>query len=108
MNVSELHTWLETFLTQPGLRDAGDLNVVIETSERCLSCDGVVGIEQVVKGFDWHNNELIIVPKKKLVPKESHRDVPSKPYNGLCPECENTLKKDWKYCPRCGKAIDWS
>ena len=108
MNVSELHAFLETLLTQPGITDAGNLKVVVETSERCLSCDGVVEIEQVVRGFDWHKNELIIIPEKKLVPKESHRDVPKKPNGYLCPECEELLKRGWKYCPACGKAINWS
>ena len=107
MNVGELHEFLEMLLTQPGMRNAGDLNVVIRTSERCLSCDGVSEIETVVKGFDWHKDKLIIVPKKQLVPKESHRDVPRKAFNGKCPECEETLRKGWRYCPNCGKAVNW-
>lgn len=106
MNASELHELLEAFLTHPGIRNAGEWDVTIRTSERCLSCDGTVGIGQVVKGFDWHNGELIVVPQKQLVPKESHRDVPRKVFDGKCPECEETLRKGWRYCPNCGKAIE--
>ena len=106
MKAKELCEYLETILTRPGSRDADELDIVIKTSERCLSCDGISGIKSVEKGFDWHKNEIILFPEKELVPKSIHRDIPKKPNGNLCSECEEYLEKEWEYCPTCGKAIE--
>ena len=27
--------------------------------------------------------------------------------DGYCVNCRHELKGDWRYCPKCGQAIDW-
>lgn len=122
MNVKEVYNFLEELLTSLNRmhRDAATYGLYIETSEPHLSGQGIVPIEMMHIGFDWYKGKILLKPGKELVPKESHRDIPKKPVDAhipiqykpmikpyyICPNCEEPLKKGWKYCPKCGQCVD--
>lgn len=120
MTAKEIYDWLENLLTSPN-RDAADCPLVIRTSEPHLSGYGIVPIKWLSVGFDWYKGKILVTPEKELVPKESHRDVAKKPFDAhipdayktkikpyfVCPNCEEPLKKTFRYCPYCGQKIEW-
>ena len=124
MNAKETYDWLEALLTSPNRihQDAANYELVIKTSEPHLSGFGVVKIKSMNVGGDWYKGKILITSEKELVPQESHRDVAKKPFDAhipeqykakirpyfICPECEEPLKKTFRYCPRCGQKLDWS
>lgn len=110
-----------TSSVHPMHQDALEYEVVIRTSQGALSGQDHVGVVGIYWGCDWDKRRIIITPDKPLVPLESHRDVPKKPFDAhipdqyktkikpyfVCPNCEEPLKKTWEYCPKCGQKLDW-
>lgn len=48
---------------------------------------------------------------KELIRKDNYRDGTNIPrYDWWCPNCnlEHMSGNDFKYCPSCGQALDWS
>lgn len=48
---------------------------------------------------------------KELIRKDNYRDGTNVPrYDWWCPNCnlEHMSGNDFKYCPSCGQALDWS
>ena len=117
MTAKEIYDWLENLLTSPN-RDAADYPLVIRTSEPHLSGQGIVPIKWLSNGFDWYKGKILVTPDKELVPKNRQRDNPLKPIMSdllskgvkkpFCPNCQEPIKKDYKYCPLCGQKLDWS
>ena len=101
---------------------AAEFDVVIETSQRVWSGQNHVDVKGIFWGMDFNARRIIITPDRKIVPKESHRDVAKKPIpwgtfypyapagvanTPCCPNCETSLKHSWSYCPKCGQKLDW-
>ena len=99
---------------------SAEFDVVIETSQRVWSGQNHVDVKGIFWGMDFDARRIIITPEREVVPNESHRDVAKKPFDAhipdqyktkikpyfVCPECEEPLKKTFRYCPRCGQKID--
>lgn len=121
MNVKETYDFLEALLKDLNNRDVEKHELLIWTDERGLAGQKGVGVKCFHIGFDWYDRKIIITPDKPLVPLESHRDVPKKPFDAhipiqykpmvkpyyVCPNCEEPMKKSYHYCPKCGQKLDW-
>ena len=116
-NLKEMTDILEELATRPHHDKPEDYEVVIMTSHICLSGQNHVGVANVYKGHDYDKHRIIIVPDREIVPKERHGDNPLKPIMSdfltkgtvkpYCPNCQDPVKKEYKYCPWCGQLLDW-
>lgn len=117
LNLRELKEYVE-FLYEHGC--TGEEPVLITLSQNSVGSRASTGITHITEGFDWESGQIRIEPEEKLLKKEKDRDnampVRVKEYdlhykNGKktiirsCPICENHLKKDDRYCSRCGQRV---
>ena len=121
MNVKETYDFLEALIKDLNNRDVEKHELLIWTDERGIVGQKGVGVKSFHIGFDWYDRKIIITPDKPLVPFETHRDIPKKPWKlaelapwvqrstaVCCPNCEFMLSKHtWQYCPKCGQRLDW-
>ena len=110
MKLSELNNTIQRHLDCNG-----DAEVVVTLSEPGIGRRAFSDIRSVNMGFDWETNQFRLEPDKKLTSYAKDRDNPqpalritfkdgSRPII-KCPKCETKLRKDDRYCPRCGQAI---
>ena len=113
MKLKELYEISKSLVEQGKAED----DVLITLSESSVGARASTPINCMYAGFDWENGQIRIEPKNKLINKLKDRDkqldTKIMEYDNLgrkhiirkCPICENHLKKDDKYCSRCGQAI---
>ena len=95
-----------------------DEPVVIQLSQPSIGCNANVNIDNICSGFDWNKGKLWIIPEFPVILKNKDRDIPKEPYQTTytegykyprtilhCPICENIVKKDFYYCPKCGQKL---
>lgn len=113
MKLKELYEISKSLMEQGKAED----EVLITLSESSVGARASAPINSVYAGFDWEHGQVRVEPKDSLISKLKDRDKQLDAriieYNNLgrkhiirkCPICENHLKKDDKYCSRCGQAI---
>lgn len=113
MKLKELYEISKSLVEQGKAED----EVLITLSEPSVGARASAPINSIYAGFDWEHGQIRIEPKNKLINKLKDRDkqldTKIMEYDSLgrkciirkCPVCENHLKKDDKYCSRCGQAI---
>lgn len=92
----------------------GEKTVVITLSQPSVGARASVGIKGIFSGFDWEHNQIRIEPTELICKRGRAKDDPAKinifafsyPKKFyLCPMCEERVKKDNQYCPRCGQRL---
>ena len=113
MKLKELYEISKSLIEQGKEED----DVLITLSEPSIGGRASTPINYVYAGFDWEHGQVRVEPKDSLINKLKDRDkqldIKIMEYNNSgrkciirkCPICENHLKKDDKYCSRCGQAI---
>lgn len=113
MTVDSLKNKLEFYANHGHSNDV----VVIELKEPSIGGIACTGIKHISSGFDWDNGKIIITCDDAVLRYKKDRDVPQSAVRIIytkypntrpvihCPICENKLRKDDKYCSRCGQAI---
>lgn len=114
MNLNELKEMCEYYIQQGHEND----KIIITVSAPSVGQRSGVGIKSIYPGFDWEHGQIRIECDQELTPKNKDRDLPAKAYKRVytdnpkrkttiinCPRCENHLRRDDKYCSRCGQAI---
>ena len=92
--------------------------VIVTTVDNSVGARAGSGIYSINAGFDWEHGQIRIQPETKLVRYGNSRDDCLIPRievyeypNGRkrhiinCRRCENQLKKDDRYCSRCGQMV---
>ena len=93
-------------------------SVIVTTVDDSVGARAGTEVNSINSGFDWERGQIRIEPKTKLVKYGNSRDDALLPRinvyeypNGSkrqiinCKRCENQLKKDDRYCSRCGQMI---
>lgn len=113
MKLKELYEISKSLIEQGKEED----DVLITLSEPSIGGRASTPINYVYAGFDWEHGQIRISPKDKLIRKCKDRDEPMNTkvieHNSLnrksiirkCAICGSYLRKDDKYCSRCGQAI---
>ena len=116
MKVSELNEALSKYIE----RGHGDDEVVILLQENSMGASAAEAVDTCEAGFDWDSGRILLVPAKPLLHYDNERDKAQSAvrisYRNNCdgkikptlhcPQCETKLRKDMRYCPRCGRKVD--
>ena len=94
--------------------------VLITLSQPSVGARAFVDVQGVYAGFDWEDGQIRIETVEPIITKYNNRDI-GKPARceeygeeqgyarkrivRHCPICENFLRKDDKYCSRCGQRV---
>lgn len=91
--------------------------VVITTKDISVGPRGYQCVENIFSGMDWENGQIRIEPEEPVISLIKDRDKPliaiskvydtagRKRYLRKCPKCEEHLKLQYNYCPKCGQKI---
>ena len=113
MNVSELIDELE-FYTDHGYSDN---KVVIQLKEPSVGGVACTGIRQLYAGMDWDKGKIIIQTDDPVIYYKKDRDIPKSAVKIVytrypqtrpvihCPVCGDKLRKNDRFCSRCGQAV---
>ena len=114
MTLNELEVYVKNLIEN----GHGEDSVVITLSQPSVGVRASVGISGLYTGFDWEAGQIHIEPDQKITSYNKDRDeiIPMrvKEYDcpgcrktviRSCPKCEEHLKKDAKYCSRCGQRV---
>lgn len=92
----------------------GNDTVLITLSQPSVGGRASTGVIGIYPGFDWEHGQMRIEPAQQICPRGRTKDdimkirifaysSPKPFYN--CPVCEEHVKKDSKYCQRCGQHL---
>lgn len=114
MILEELKNIVDSYIEQGKGKDS----VVITLSESSIGARASSGISSIFPGFDWEHGQIRIEPSEDLTSKLKDRDkdlpIIKHTYNFgnrkrnvlLCPKCNNYLRKDDRYCSKCGQKVN--
>ncbi len=119
MTVNELHAQTQAAITM----GHGEDEVKIDLNMASIGPRASSGVDTAYLGFDWDHGSFHISPSLKLVLDGFRRDDPKtvliyedkvmsrakgRPYLiRYCPRCQNSVKKNQRYCSVCGQALSW-
>lgn len=114
MTLNELKIYVDHYIDHGHGKDG----VRITLSQPSVGGRASVGISGLYTGMDWESGQIRIEPDQKITSYNKDRDeiipmrVEEYDYPGCrktiirsCPKCEEHLKKDAKYCSRCGQRV---
>lgn len=92
----------------------GENDILITLSQKSVGARMSVGVRGIYAGFDFESGQIRIEPMEPICKRGRAKDDPvamnifafSSPRKFYsCPMCEETVKKDAHYCPRCGQHL---
>ena len=58
---------------------------------------------------DFRGGKIFMQEKINILQELVDKETPKKPLGlSICPNCQNRLYIDQKYCDKCGQKLDWS
>lgn len=118
MKLKELKATIDSLCKHATSHKTDDLEVVVQIAEPSIGASACVGINWVTRGIDWESGRINITPSKELVRKGNSKEDVIAPREELydygngkkriirdCKMCDSQVRKDDRYCSKCGQKI---